>query len=312
MSERTVVGVQPWLPWPLTHSPWWNTPVRAERLAALRIGLAAVLLLDILCIYLPNVSWFFGAGSLGAPEVFANVRGLRVGSWSLLAGVESPGVLWAVTLLWGLSALLLLVGLAARWSAAVAWALSISFLNLNPFLHNAGDTVRIIVLFYLMLSPCGAVWSVDAWLQRRVGAGPVYVAPWPLRLLFVQLVAIYFFNGVFKLAGKGWHEGNVLHYVLADPAQTRWSYAELPLPWWGAQALTWTVLAWEILFPLLVLMPMTRTLALVMGVLFHLGIGVSIELGFFPFYMLSLYLPLLPWERLGPPEETKTSPTAVR
>ncbi len=301
MSERTVVGVQPALPGSLGRSRWWTEPVRAERLAALRIGIAAVLLLDVLGVYLPNLADFYGAGSLGASEVFAPLRQARVGSWSLLAGTDDPDILRGAAIAWAVSAGLLLVGLASRLSAVAAWALSISFLNLNPYIHNAGDTVRIIVLFYLMLTPCGAAWSLDAWLRRqfRGATGPLYVAPWALRLLFVQMIVIYFFNGVFKLAGVGWREGNVLHYVLADPAQTRWSYAELPVPWWASQALTWTVLAWEILFPLLVLMPMTRVPALLMGVGFHLGIGLFIELGAFPLYMICLYLPLLPWERLS-------------
>ena len=38
MNERNVVGLQPWLPWPLKTWPWWTQPVRAERLAVLRIG----------------------------------------------------------------------------------------------------------------------------------------------------------------------------------------------------------------------------------------------------------------------------------
>jgi hypothetical protein len=303
MSERTVVGVRPALPGPLARSAWWNEPVRAERLAALRIGLAAVLLLDVLSVYLPAVADFYGAGGLGAPAVFANVPGVRNDTWTLLGGVDDPGVLRTVTVVWAASAGLLLVGLAARACAAVAWALSISFLSLTPYIHTAGDVVRTIVLFYLMLCPCGTVWSLDARLWRRGAAGPVYVAPWPLRLLFVQMVVIYFYNGVFKLAGEGWRAGNVMHYVLADPAQTHWSYAQLPLPAWAAQALTWTVLAWEILFPLLVLLPMTRVPALVLGALFHVGIGLFIELGFFCLYMLCLYLPLLPWERLGPAEK---------
>ncbi len=33
------------------------------------------------------------------------------------------------------------------------------------------------------------------------------------------------------------------------------------------------------------------------GALFHIGIWITLELGFFPPYMLCLYLPLLPWER---------------
>jgi hypothetical protein len=32
--------------------------------------------------------------------------------------------------------------------------------------------------------------------------------------------------------------------------------------------------------------------------LFHIGIGVSMELGNFAPYVLTMYLPLLPWERV--------------
>ena len=35
MSERTFVGVNPWLPWPLSGWRWWTAPIRAERLAVL-------------------------------------------------------------------------------------------------------------------------------------------------------------------------------------------------------------------------------------------------------------------------------------
>ncbi len=70
MSERTFVGVNPWLPWPLSGWRWWTEPVRAERLAVLRIALGLVLLWDILWNYLPHAADFFGARSLGSPEMF--------------------------------------------------------------------------------------------------------------------------------------------------------------------------------------------------------------------------------------------------
>ena len=40
-----------------------------------------------------------------------------------------------------------------------------------------------------------------------------------------------------------------------------------------------------------------RELTLAFGVMFHLGIAVTMELGGFPFYLMALYLPFLPWER---------------
>jgi hypothetical protein len=446
-------GLEPWLPWPLSAWRWWTVPGAAERLAALRIGLATLLVIDILCTYLPNLDAFFldsgPSGSrvfgwytqsprwtwtvlhgLGDPFLatiilfvwlattlgivfdwltrnsrradFQSVHDGRIenpsysSSWKprliwLLAGVAMIGSSWArlwhqspstpmfwlmpsilgsaalagaliefILLLlgrsnraaaflmtaalaifagllaWGIyltlstveivgltrllrpwqndplllraaawiwvgAASLLAIGWQTRAAAIVAWILSTSFANLNPNIDNAGDVIRGIVLFYLMLCPCGAVWSLDQLFQRwRTGLNDrVVVSPWPLRLLFVQLVFIYFMNGLFKLGGNNWLEGDSLHYVLCDVTLTRFSFAQFPLPLWVTQISTWTVLAWEVGFPLWVSLRWTRTIALIFGVLFHIGIGVTMELGNFAPYVLTMYLPLLPWERLS-------------
>jgi hypothetical protein len=451
MNERPVVGLNPWLPWPLRGWTWWTAPVRAERLAALRIGLAVVLLIDILSSYWPHsihyfASTYFGheevLGSKGwmasssqhwtllhgvhwavesaliailcglatlvifivlvgrltippAPEdrsgillqwalpvwivtaglallgiwaraftikgtdlnwfgpllfypllvwllatVFvllelgirlrgysrpsdAGVTWLLGGAWGLATGLlflglvlmnqaennqelpalvkglatpwnDSHTFLYAAMTLWILSTLSLLAGCWTRTCAVLTWLLSQSFANLNPNIDNAGDAVRGITLFYLMLSPCGAVWSVDRLRQRR--PGPVFNYPWPLRLLFIQMVMIYFFNGLYKLLGQDWREGESLYYVLCDLVLSRFSYEQLPLTFFWTKILTWTVLVWELGFPLFVAIPYVRTAALCCGVAFHLGIWLSLEIGGFVPYMLVLYLPLLPWE----------------
>jgi hypothetical protein len=305
METRTVVGLTPWLPWPLSRWPWWTEPVRAERLAAFRIGVAIVLLLDILGTYWPKAPDFFGANSLSSPDVFGETA-RALGRWSLLRGNDDPLLVQGVLVLWTCTAVFLLLGWLPRLSAALAWILSISIFSVNLYLHNAGDNVRAIALFYLMLSPCGAVWSWPGWVGRIANpsyqrvpppSGPVYVPAWSLRLLFVQMVIIYFFNGVYKLAGPNWREGDILHYVLGNLAWTRFSYAQVPLPYPLLQALAWGTLAWELAFPLLVFSPRTRALALWMGVGFHLGTGSLLQLGPFPLYMMCLYLPLVPWER---------------
>jgi uncharacterized membrane protein YphA (DoxX/SURF4 family) len=351
--QSAVVGVRPWLPWPLSRSRWWNEPVAAERLAVLRIGLAALLLLDILCTYLPVASAFFGPNSLGRPEIFeylykpywnrATVRedlanlstDLSQGDpfhrtlerrwrWSLLYGVEDARIIYAALIAWLVAAACLLLGLGTRLAAIGVWLLSTSFANINSYLDNAGDQVRYILTLYLMLTPCGAAWSLDAWLRRRRGKllGRVMVYPWALRLLFVQMVLVYWCNGIYKATGSDWPSGDSLYYVLGDLQLTRWSYAQFPAPYLFTKLLSWTVLVWEVTFPLWVCLPWrwlgdqlagnggtSRRLlaglvhnvpvyALLFGVAFHLGIGFSMELGFFVPYMLCLYLPLLPFERL--------------
>jgi hypothetical protein len=407
VGETTVVGLKPLLPPPLCFLKWWTRPVPAERLAALRIGLAAVLLLDVLFTYWPHRRDFFGGDSLGSPEVFSYLFQwnswavandlddlpadiaernpfqqtlAQYWQWSLLKDVRDPGLIQAAMLAWIAGIVCLLLGLCTRSAAAVVWLLSTSFASINSYIDNAGDEIRYIILFYLMLTPCGAAWSVDAWLGRRYGTdfrrwigsltvfvwfglatllvlqlvpvqralvaflpgafggacvlavwawwaptplrGRVRVYPWALRLLFVQMMLIYFCNGLYKASGIDWHKGNSLYYVLGDITLTRWSFAQFHLPFWLTKFLTYSVLVWEVGFPFLVIVPwvlanlldrmgkrrpvvvvtglrLIVVLTLCFGVAFHLGIGLSMELGCFVPYALCLYLPLVPWERWG-------------
>jgi len=297
MSERTIVGLTPWLPRLLANSAWWTEPVRAERLAALRIGIGAMMLLDVLWTYWPQVADFFGTGSLGSPEVFAGRVATPYWRWSLLRGVSDAAAMQGVLVLWAAAAFSLMVGLLPRLSALVCWALAVSVFNLNYYLHNSGDNVRSIALFYLIFCPSAAAWSVTSWWQRRSGdEQPVYISPWPLRLLFVQLVLIYFFNGLHKLTGPDWRSGEIMYHVMGNLGWTRLSSAQAPMPSLLLPVMTYTTLLWELFFPLLVCMPAVRKPALWLGVLFHVGTGVLLQLTMFPFYMLCLYLPLVPWE----------------
>jgi len=302
MNEQRVVGVTPSLPGFLGRSPWWTEPIRAERLAAVRIGTAAVLLADIWWTYLPNASDFYGGGSLGSPEVFTG-RLSDSFRWSLLAGVSDQRIVMTWFIVWAATAICLLFGIFPRVAACVAWALAVSFQNANAYLHNSGDMVRQILLFYLMLAPCGAAWSLASWRRRRAGGDqrPAFIHPWSVRLLLVQMVAIYFVNGAYKFTGEDWRGGEIMHRVLTNVLWTRFSYDQLPLIPGAIAAMTWATLVWELGFPILIAIPRLRAPTLWIGVMFHVGSGALLTLGPFPLYMLCLYLPFVPWEnwRLG-------------
>src|SRR5947207_2008949 len=102
----TLVGLQPWLPWPLSRWDWLTRPVPAERLAALRIGLAAVMLFDVLVAYLPVRADLFGLESLGGPD--RRSLGPWPGStWTLFDDSSSDEVLLALVA-WALASVGLL------------------------------------------------------------------------------------------------------------------------------------------------------------------------------------------------------------
>jgi hypothetical protein len=298
-QPNLIVGLKPWLPWPLSRWKIWTEPVAAERLAALRIGLASILFLDVLHTYLPMGTIFFGKDSLGSPSIFAYRFKSPSWLWSILKDVESPSIIQIALVVWTIATFMLLIGLWTRPATIVTWVLSTSVAGINSEIDNAGDEVRGILLLYLMLCPCGAAWSIDAWIRRRKGIlkGPALVYPWPIRLMFLQMTLIYFFNGVYKASGNDWIKGDSLYLVLCDLTLARWSYVQWPI--WPAllRVSSWAVLSWEVTFPLLICWRPTRLLALGMGVAFHIGIGLSMEIGCFPWYMLCFYLPMVPWEK---------------
>jgi hypothetical protein len=89
-----------------------------------------------------------------------------------------------------------------------------------------------------------------------------------------------------------------MHYVLANVMWSRVSYSQLPLVLGAIELMTWTTLVWELGFPLLLLIPKLRAPTLWLGLVFHLSTAILLPLGLFPIYMLCLYLPLVPWERI--------------
>lgn len=295
-DSHDVAGLVPALPWPLSRFDSWTTLVRAELLALLRIGLAIALLLDIFGTILPDADRLFGGGSYGEPSLFAWMFENPRMHWSLLEGVSDHAAIRLALWVWATATLCLLVGWNTRVSAVLVWVLSVSFTNLNLYAINAGDHIRGMLLLYLMLVPCGAVWSVDARQRRRlVGSAPreVRVHPWALRLMLLQLALMYCASGICKMTGEDWTSGSSLYYVMRDTSLTRISADQFALPYIVTRLMTWTVLAWEVAFPLLIAVRRTRGIALWMGAAFHLGIFVTLEIGCFPLYLLALYVPLL-------------------
>jgi hypothetical protein len=301
---------------PTSDGSWWerfwHEPVRAERLALVRILLGLALLSDQLIQYAPNLMEFYGATGV-APQGLHDAYQLRYWRWTVLFfNHDDPAVLYPAFWSWVAVTFLWTVGFCTRLMNVLVWFGALCWLNRNPNVLNAGDDTLQLGLFLLLLMPTGRALSVDAWLRRwRSGdRSPGFTPAWPVRVLQIELSLIYFSSGLVKLKGEGlgengwpvgsWWDGTMMHYVLNFTDMTRWSYAQLPLPFWLTAAMTYTAVWWEALFALLVLCRYTRPFALWFGVLFHAGIFLTIEVGWFSLYMIPLYAAWIPdrfWER---------------
>jgi uncharacterized membrane protein YphA (DoxX/SURF4 family) len=271
---------------------FWFKSIDARQYAALRIafgGLSVVYLLGLL----PYVeTQFSGLGWLRDIQQIAVQNG---GSWSLFfiqAGAQATTLAYAIVWMGIIAAFMLMIGWQSRLAATITWLVWVSLWNRNPLLLDGDDAILKLMCFYLMLSSCGNCWSVDACLQIK----PQQVSVWPLRLIQFQIALIYFVSGWVKFHSPEWLDGTIMQYVLIHPQYSRWdgwSFIDNPLLSGVLVALAGFIRWWELLFPFLLINAHSRKISLLIGILFHVGLLLTMNLRWFPVIMLSLYPALL-------------------
>jgi hypothetical protein len=215
---------------------------------------------------------------------------LIVHGWTHAAGT----VLYVSTVL---SFLAMTVGVQTHVAVPAALFTSLMQVAWNYLPLSGADAAMRVFLFCLVWSDCGSVWSVDAWLARRHADALASAAPSssvaPLRLIRFQVALIYFNAGIWKLFNPHWRDGTAVHYVVQSNVYRRLPHG-VPLAFDQlVSLLTYATLAWELTFALLLLSSRTRKVALIAGILIHLGMWSTIEIGPFHFVMLASYVAFL-------------------
>jgi hypothetical protein len=213
----------------------------------------------------------------------------------------------------------LALGLGTRLSALAAALLAATFYHRVPWLANGGDSLFRNGLYFLVLAPAGATWSLDRVIRRKVwrrlggtvSDEPVMIAPWSVRLIQIQVCCMYLFTGLVKLGDSGlvlgwlaslaglpyegeltrgdYIDGQALYWVFNDVAITRWSYSMLPLPLFVCRLMSWTTIAFEMGFSFLVWIRPLRRWVLLLGLGLHVGIFLVMEIGWFSQITLCFY-----------------------
>ena len=171
------------------------TPARAEPLAALRIGLALVLLAQAAMIAPFYRDFYDRTGLLSGPlrDMLASPGIISVDRLlHLLAplGLGERAILLAVSGLYVVSLVALLLGIRTRTSAAIAWCLHLVLLTAAEGTNYGADQLAHVFLFYLIWLPSGAALSLDQRLAR-VRPGPSPSARLALRVVQIHLCIIY-------------------------------------------------------------------------------------------------------------------------
>lgn len=210
---------------------------------------------------------------------------------------ESAELVYALVTISVVASLLLTVGLFSRVAAAAVFFVQVALQHRNPYVLNSGDHLFLILAFLLMFTPLERRWSLAGWLKGRWRpthrqkelAQPV--AAWAVRLIGLQISYVYLYAFVAKMNSSVWIRGTVMYDVFASPTMARFP-AELHWPILLA-LVAWSTLVFELLFPLLIWQKPFRRYVIPIGMLFHLGIEVTLVLPIFSVLMIISYASFL-------------------
>ncbi|HZD02624.1 MAG TPA: hypothetical protein VFA46_21275 [Actinomycetes bacterium] len=259
---------------------WLFRPGDPRRLAALRIGLGAVLAARLASG--PYLDLAHQPAALFRPISFMK----------LLPAMPPPALVLPTQVLAAAAATLATIGLCTRLTLPLAWLLAVPLIamtsSLGKTVHN--DVLLLLCLLPLLPSPAGAAWSLDA---RRGRSGAHTPAPsprfgWPVWSAMAVVGGAYFFSGLAKLlhAGPGWVTSGNLRWVLyaSSDAQPQPNAAALFVadrPWL-AYLLAAVTVAVELAFPLALWRPRLAWLLVPAVVALHGGIWVAMRLDYWP------------------------------
>lgn len=276
-------------------------------LAVLRIGLGAVLLLNLAGL-LPDIPAFYTDGGVlprDACRQLTPEERATFPAWWASPHMLSGGAGWQYALFFVMAgcAVAVAVGYRTRPALFLSWVLLVGLQARNPLvLHGADQLIRCL-LFWSLFLPLGARWGLDA-RRRPPTTGPV--CSLASAGLLVQLGTMYVSTAIAKDDPMWRSDFTALYYALKlDLFTTPVGYQALRYPEL-LRVSTAAALATEFVGPLLLLIPWrgwwVRT-----GVVFafwglHLGIAAAMSVGLFPAVCVVAWAAVLPagfWDFLG-------------
>lgn len=271
-------------------------PARPAPFAALRIGLAGVLLVQALQVAPMLRAFYHHGGLLRGPllDTFtpAHLPPLgRLAPALALSGVMESLALTACGLLYLGSLVGLLLGWRTRLTTLAAWLLHLLFASLAPHTNYGVDAFASMFLFYLLWAPAGAAYALD----HRAGRAPDRPRESSrllLRVMQLHLCLAYLFTGVEKASGEQWRNGEAIWRSLTTQGYEAFDFTWLARYPSLAVLAGWSVLVVEIGYPLFIWPRRTRRPMIAAVTAMHAGIGVFMGLHLFAALMIVLTVAL--------------------
>jgi uncharacterized membrane protein YphA (DoxX/SURF4 family) len=279
----------------------WFTETSPLPLGALRIAIGIIYFLFGVMLFPDRLIWFGPDAftSQATTDLWCGIHALNV----FYLYPESKTFVDLVFYTYIAASILFVVGYKARFAAFIMFVVISSLLHRNPFLFNSGDTFMRVTAFWLIFAPSDRALSLRNYILRKqgrqaeigTGAGPAFsdyipVCIWPLRLIQLQVAAVYCQTFFCKVVGPVWIEGLAVYYSSRIEDLQRF-----PMPFVFQNLLLIKVLSWGTLvleFALwtAIWIKEFRYPLLAMAVAFHIVIDWHMNIPLFEYLMISSYL----------------------
>ncbi len=296
---RGLKSIWSWWVW------FWFRPIQAGGTGIMRILMGVMLVMTTIDVF-PDLAILVGPDGIFSESSAS--RGVRLARWTYFDHIPT---LEGMQIAHGLALVvnvLFLVGFKSRTMGILSVIAHAALYQRNSWFMNGGDRLVRELAFYICLVPCGARYSVDAWLLarkrrrkgQRVERNPL-IPVVGMRLIQLQLAFMYFVSGIEKWESGSWQRGSAIYYSLSTDNYLRSDWLLSPildsrLGYDITQVGTVITLHWEIWFWALVLWRPTRWIALIVGTGIHLGIHIGLMVAFFSFASIWGYLAFLPYD----------------
>lgn len=288
---------------------FWFQRDSPKTISCLRIVAGVVALIYALTFTSELAIWFADGGVLPVDRTYrltgAADPSTRVFYWSIFYFAHTSLHLYILHAIGLVSILLFAVGFQTRITSIIATIFVLSYAERAPMLMGVLEPLLCPVMLYLCLAPCGAYFSIDAWLRKRKGDTHEVPASFPAhlatRLIQVHVVAFYWMMAFAKLGNPVWWNGEAMWWLIAQPDNRLVDLTFLS----RSEGTRLVVFAWthlvvffELAFGLLIWFKIWRPLMATLAVFHWIGLGLVTGHWEFAILMIGLSLAFAPWESL--------------
>lgn len=277
---------------------FWFGPISARPLGVFRIVFGVVALVNLALMSVDIDYWFTDTGILQGTEPREVGGPLR---FSPLQVVDDRATIYAFFAATAVLGVLFTVGWRTRLIGVMFYLAMLSIHHRNILTNSGADALLMIMTFYMMLSPCGAAYSLDARREarRRGTIAEPLIVPWAQRLIQLHLCLIYFDTAVLKCNGSTWLGGTALHFVLNNAEVGRFRLEFLTQYPLLINVMTLGALVVEFALAFLLWFRATRVWMIAAGLALHGGILLTVNIPIFGELMTACYLTFLAPDELA-------------